>query len=140
MNGTADGIGLAACKRFAELGIKVCMTDINEEKLQSPAEAKILPVVGGSAANLLRALVDVSDRAQLEALCTQVYDRFGQVVDLMFERIAAERFYILCPDNDVTAEVDNKRIQWGIDDLIEDRPALSRWHPKWKDTFERFMS
>jgi hypothetical protein len=48
-------------------------------------------------------------------------------------------FYILCPDNAVTREMDEKRIRWAADDLIENRPALSRWHPDHKDAFERFM-
>jgi len=25
---------------------------------------------------------------------------------------------------------------WGAGDLAENRPALSRWHPEWKDAFE----
>jgi hypothetical protein len=32
-----------------------------------------------------------------------------------------------------------KRISWAADDLIENRPALSRWHPDYGDAFERFM-
>jgi NAD(P)-dependent dehydrogenase (short-subunit alcohol dehydrogenase family) len=62
-----------------------------------------------------------------------------QVVDFMFARVAEGDFYILCPDNDVTRETDEKRMQWAIDDLIRNRPALSRWHPDFKDAFDRFM-
>jgi NAD(P)-dependent dehydrogenase (short-subunit alcohol dehydrogenase family) len=62
-----------------------------------------------------------------------------QVVDFMFERLEAGDFYILCPDNEVTREVDEKRMIWGLGDLIENRPALSRWHPAWKDRFAAFM-
>ena len=29
---------------------------------------------------------------------------------------------------------------WGAHDIVEDRPALSRWHPDWKAAFERFMA
>jgi hypothetical protein len=32
-------------------------------------------------------------------------------------------FYILCPDNAVTREMDEKRIRWAADDLIKNRPA-----------------
>ncbi len=63
-----------------------------------------------------------------------------QVVDFMFERLEAGDFYILCPDNEVTREVDEKRMIWGLGDLIENRPALSRWHPAWKDRFAAFMA
>src|SRR4051794_28814885 len=48
-------------------------------------------------------------------------------------------FYILCPDNAVTREIDEKRVQWAAEDLIKNRPALSRWHPDYKDAFDRFM-
>lgn len=269
VNGAADGIGLAAAKRFAALGMKVVMSDLNEERLTGTARSEVLSILGGDEESLLTARVDVSDRTQLDALCAEVFDRFGrvdvlmnnagipgggapwqdydgwqkvigvnfwgpingvaafgekmiaqrspgvivntgskqgithppgfagynvskaavraftenlehtlrntegcqvhahllipgftytgmmrpflenkpdaawwpeQVVDYMIEKIDAGSFYILCPDNDVTVEMDNKRMQWGIDDLIEDRPALSRWHPDWTDAFEKFMS
>lgn len=62
-----------------------------------------------------------------------------QVVEFMLESLAREDFYILCPDNDVTRAMDEKRIAWTMGDLIENRPALSRWHPAWKDRFEAFL-
>jgi NAD(P)-dependent dehydrogenase (short-subunit alcohol dehydrogenase family) len=63
-----------------------------------------------------------------------------QVVDFMLERLAAGDFYILCPDNDVSREIDNRRIAWAAGDLIENRPALSRWHPDWQEAFAAFMA
>jgi hypothetical protein len=39
----------------------------------------------------------------------------------------------------VTRETDEKRTRWAADDLIKNRPALSRWHPDYKDVFDRFM-
>lgn len=63
-----------------------------------------------------------------------------QVVDFMMERLAVGDFYILCPDNDVTRETDNKRMAWAIGDVIENRPALSRWHPDWADRFAAYMA
>ncbi|SMH45974.1 SDR family NAD(P)-dependent oxidoreductase [Mesorhizobium australicum] len=62
-----------------------------------------------------------------------------QVVDFMLESLARGDFYILCPDNDVTRATDERRMAWAIGDIIENRPALSRWHPDFKDAFERFM-
>jgi len=62
-----------------------------------------------------------------------------QVVDFMLERIAEDDFYILCPDNDVSHALDSRRIQWAADDLIQNRPALSRWHPEYKDTFAAYV-
>jgi NAD(P)-dependent dehydrogenase (short-subunit alcohol dehydrogenase family) len=62
-----------------------------------------------------------------------------QVVAFMVESLERGDFYILCPDNDVTREMDNKRIAWAMGDLIENRPALSRWHPDYLAAFEAFM-
>ncbi|MBI1179020.1 MAG: SDR family NAD(P)-dependent oxidoreductase [Alphaproteobacteria bacterium] len=62
----------------------------------------------------------------------------GQVVEFMLERMGAGDFYILCPDNDVDRATDNKRIRWAADDLVKNRPPLSRWHPDYKDAFEAF--
>jgi NAD(P)-dependent dehydrogenase (short-subunit alcohol dehydrogenase family) len=61
-----------------------------------------------------------------------------QVVDRMLDRIAKGDFYILCPDNETTPEQDARRIAWAAGDLIENRPALSRWHPDWKEAFARY--
>jgi NAD(P)-dependent dehydrogenase (short-subunit alcohol dehydrogenase family) len=63
-----------------------------------------------------------------------------QVVDRLFDGIARDEFYILCQDDETTREQDERRILWAAQDLIESRPALSRWHPDWKDAFERFMA
>jgi len=62
-----------------------------------------------------------------------------QVIDFMLERIELGDFYILCPDNDVAREEDNKRIAWAAGDIIEDRPPLSRWHPDYSDAFKKYM-
>jgi NAD(P)-dependent dehydrogenase (short-subunit alcohol dehydrogenase family) len=62
-----------------------------------------------------------------------------QVVDEMLAGLARGDFYILCPDNDVTRAMDEKRIQWAADDLIKNRPALSRWHGDYKAAFGDWM-
>jgi NAD(P)-dependent dehydrogenase (short-subunit alcohol dehydrogenase family) len=63
-----------------------------------------------------------------------------QVALFMLESIARGDFYILCPDNDVDRATDEKRMRWAMDDIIENRPALSRWHPDYKDAFARYMA
>ena len=63
-----------------------------------------------------------------------------QVVDEMLAGLGRGDFYILCPDNDVTRAMDEKRIQWMADDLIQNRPALSRWHPDYKEAFAAWMA
>jgi NAD(P)-dependent dehydrogenase (short-subunit alcohol dehydrogenase family) len=62
-----------------------------------------------------------------------------QVIDFMLEGMAAGDFYLLCPDNDVTREMDERRILWAAQDIIKNRPALSRWHPDFKQAFADFM-
>jgi NAD(P)-dependent dehydrogenase (short-subunit alcohol dehydrogenase family) len=63
-----------------------------------------------------------------------------QVIDMLIEGMGKGNFYILCPDNDVTRATDERRIAWAAGDIIENRPALSRWHPNYKDAFDRFLS
>ncbi|MEQ9146413.1 MAG: SDR family NAD(P)-dependent oxidoreductase [Parvibaculaceae bacterium] len=62
-----------------------------------------------------------------------------QVVDFLLASLEKGDFYVLCPDNDVTREMDEKRIAWSAGDMIENRPALSRWHPDFQAAFEAFM-
>jgi len=63
-----------------------------------------------------------------------------QVIDFALERMAAGDFYILCPDNEVTRDIDNARITWAAQDITENRPPLSRWHADWKDAFAAFVA
>jgi NAD(P)-dependent dehydrogenase (short-subunit alcohol dehydrogenase family) len=62
-----------------------------------------------------------------------------QVVSMLIDAMARDDFYILCPDNEVDHDTDIKRIRWGQDDIIENRPALSRWHPRYADAFATYM-
>jgi NAD(P)-dependent dehydrogenase (short-subunit alcohol dehydrogenase family) len=63
-----------------------------------------------------------------------------QVVDAMLSGIARGDFYIICPDGEVTAEMDKKRILWAAGDMTENRPALSRWHPDYADVAKQACS
>ena len=63
-----------------------------------------------------------------------------ETVDFMLARLEAGDFYILCPDNDVPRSLDEKRIAWAAGDIIENRPALSRWHPDWAEAFAAFVA
>jgi NAD(P)-dependent dehydrogenase (short-subunit alcohol dehydrogenase family) len=62
-----------------------------------------------------------------------------QTVDFMLESLARGDFYILCPDGAVVREMDERRMEWAAGDIIQNRPALSRWHPDYKDAFDAFM-
>jgi NAD(P)-dependent dehydrogenase (short-subunit alcohol dehydrogenase family) len=61
-----------------------------------------------------------------------------QTVDHLLTRVEAGDFYILCPDNDVTPARDRRRVAWAVGDILENRPALSRWHPDHADAFAKF--
>ena len=63
-----------------------------------------------------------------------------QNADFMMESLNGGDFYILCPDNDVDRATDEKRMVWAIGDIIENRPALSRWHPDYAKAFKDYMN
>jgi NAD(P)-dependent dehydrogenase (short-subunit alcohol dehydrogenase family) len=63
----------------------------------------------------------------------------GQTVDFMVRSLEAGDFYILCPDNDVPRSLDERRMLWAVGDIVENRPALSRWHPDYADAFAAFV-
>ena len=62
-----------------------------------------------------------------------------QVADFQLAGVARRDFYIICPDNETTPEMDRKRMAWAMGDLVEGRPALSRWHPDYKAAFDTYM-
>jgi hypothetical protein len=62
-----------------------------------------------------------------------------QTVAFMMTSLAKGDFYILCPDNDVPRELDEKRIYWAAHDIIENRPPLSRWHKDYGEAFKAFL-
>jgi len=59
-----------------------------------------------------------------------------QEADFMLAGLERGDFYILCPDNEVTTEMDHDRIRWAAGDITENRPPLSRWHPEWAEIFK----
>ena len=63
-----------------------------------------------------------------------------QTVAFMLESLSRGDFYILCPDNDVPRGLDEKRIAWAAGDIIQNRPALSRWHPDYGQAFKDWLA
>jgi NAD(P)-dependent dehydrogenase (short-subunit alcohol dehydrogenase family) len=63
-----------------------------------------------------------------------------QVVERLVEGVNRGDFYLWCEDNETPRAVDEKRVLWSARDIIENRPALSRWHPDWWEAFERFLA
>ena len=62
-----------------------------------------------------------------------------QVIDMLIDGMNKGDFYILCPDNEVTREVDNRRILWAAEDITQNRPPLSRWHDDYKNAFNQYL-
>ena len=62
-----------------------------------------------------------------------------QVINFMLEELTLGRFYIVCPDNDVTRDVDNIRMTWTMQDITSNRPPLSRWHPDYQHQFTTYL-
>lgn len=63
-----------------------------------------------------------------------------QVARFMKQKMDDGKFYIICPDDEVTEALDLARIAWAGGDLTEGRPALSRWDPDWKDKASQWIS
>jgi hypothetical protein len=61
-------------------------------------------------------------------------------VEYMMAAIDRGSFYIICPDDEVSNDMDNRRIIWGAEDITEDRPPLSRWHAGFREAADKACS
>jgi NAD(P)-dependent dehydrogenase (short-subunit alcohol dehydrogenase family) len=59
-----------------------------------------------------------------------------QVVDYLEGKMGEGKFYVICPDNDVSEETDKKRVLWTANDLVQGRPPLTRWREEYKSEAE----
>ncbi len=82
ITGGAAGIGLAAARRMAELGLKVCIADLGQDRLLHAAGLIAAKATGGSD-DVLTVEADVSQRAHVERLEAAVRARFGGTDVLM---------------------------------------------------------
>jgi NAD(P)-dependent dehydrogenase (short-subunit alcohol dehydrogenase family) len=80
ITGGAGGIGLAAAKKFAELGLKVCIADLDAGRLDRAA-AEIAAAVPG--AQVMTAPTDVGRVEDVQRLEAAVRERFGGTDVLM---------------------------------------------------------
>lgn len=82
ITGGASGIGLAAAKRFAALGLTVCIADRGGDRLDAAVDA-IAAVAPRGAEAVMAAAVNVADPDQLRSLEVDVTQRFGGTDVLM---------------------------------------------------------
>ncbi|WP_158903697.1 SDR family oxidoreductase [Burkholderia sp. L27(2015)] len=85
VTGGATGIGLAACKQFAQRGLRVCIADLGADRLAEAAEqvASAGGSVGNGAQDVMTLETDVSRVEDLRRLEAAVRDRFGGTDVLM---------------------------------------------------------
>jgi NAD(P)-dependent dehydrogenase (short-subunit alcohol dehydrogenase family) len=82
ITGAASGIGLAAAKAFASMGLCVVLVDLEGDRLASAA-AEVTALAAGGEADVVAIGTDVSKLDELEALERAVIQRFGRVHVLM---------------------------------------------------------
>ena len=114
----------------SKAGIKVLTEGLAHDLLGTPVSAHLL-IPGFTFTGFTRVRTDTKPDGAWTP---------EQVVDFMLDRLDEGDFYILCPDNDTTRAMDEKRMRWAADDIIQNRPALSRWHPDYAEAFGRYMA
>jgi NAD(P)-dependent dehydrogenase (short-subunit alcohol dehydrogenase family) len=82
VTGGASGIGLAAARRFVEIGLRVCIADIGDDRLKT-AEQVLTEAAGGRAGMVMAAECDVRRLGQLRGLESRIRSTFGAVHVLM---------------------------------------------------------
>lgn len=56
-----------------------------------------------------------------------------QVADYLYKKMGEDKFYVICPDNDVDWETDRKRMTWTMGDVVYERKPQSRWLEEYKE-------
>jgi NAD(P)-dependent dehydrogenase (short-subunit alcohol dehydrogenase family) len=82
ITGGASGIGLAAAKRFAGLGMRICIADVGADRL-AQAAAELTAAAPEGAVGIMTAVTDVSNVDEVVRLEAAVRERFGGTDVLM---------------------------------------------------------
>ncbi|MBV9560569.1 MAG: SDR family NAD(P)-dependent oxidoreductase [Bradyrhizobium sp.] len=75
ITGGASGIGLAAATRFVQMGMKVCIADLGEDRLKA-ASTKLSSIAAG-ADRVMTTVTDVGNIDDVKELARAVERRFG---------------------------------------------------------------
>jgi NAD(P)-dependent dehydrogenase (short-subunit alcohol dehydrogenase family) len=76
ITGGASGIGLAAATRFVQMGMKVCIADLGEDRLKAAA-TKLSSIATDGADRVMTMATDVSHIENVKELARAVEQRFG---------------------------------------------------------------
>lgn len=82
ITGAASGIGLAAAKAFARLGMKVCLADLPGGSLEQ-AKAEVVREAAGRGERVRAVATDVSRMEDVARLKEAAFAAFGEVAVLM---------------------------------------------------------
>src|SRR5262249_15762974 len=82
VTGAASGIGFAAATRFAHMGLKVCLADLEGPALREAA-ASVASVAAFRKADVRAVPTDVAKLEDLQRLQQLRYEAFGEVAVLM---------------------------------------------------------
>ncbi len=81
VTGAASGIGLAAVRRFAGLGMRVCLADADAPALA--AASALVAAEAGRAGDVMAVPTDVGRREEIERLRGRVLEGFGEPAVVM---------------------------------------------------------
>ena len=82
ITGAADGIGLAAARRYAQFGMHVLIADLHADKLATAAD-EVRAIAADHGGRIEALVTDVSQFEQVETLKTRAYELFEHVDVLM---------------------------------------------------------
>ena len=74
VTGAASGIGRAMCEKFASLGMRIVMADVEADRLRGSAAQ-----IEATGVDVFAVTVDVSQADELSRLAEKTLDRFGKV-------------------------------------------------------------
>ncbi len=111
VTGGASGIGLAAAKRFAAIGLRVCIADLDGDRLSQAAGA-VSALAPDGLASVMAQPTDVSRAEDLRRLEAAVRERFGGA-DLLMNNAGVQPGSALFGPDDAWDRVINTNL-WGI--------------------------
>ncbi len=122
VTGGASGIGLAACRRLAAMGLSVVIADLPGAKLVAAAEAIATCSPRGADA-VLAVATDVASRPSLAALVDAVSTRFGRI-DMVMANAAVQPGSAILGDQDSWTRILDINLHGVIDTVRAFLPGL----------------